>query len=149
MDFTLGCFQPPLKRDVLGLNGLQRSRQARQLLPRFQPSEAFCRFDHAGGRPAQGHACITPSFDVAADAPDGTASCSPLLGIMVALKIEPVVPKCCRDCPRHQRRAGSGQACDRRAAGRLIVGDNPVDATSLGFAPVQDITVSKWEDQRA
>jgi hypothetical protein len=36
-----------------------------------------------------------------------------------------------------------------RPDGTLIVGDNPVDATSLGFAPVQDITASKWEDQRA
>ena len=36
-----------------------------------------------------------------------------------------------------------------RPDGTLIVGDNPVDAASLGFAPVQDITASKWEDQRA
>ena len=36
-----------------------------------------------------------------------------------------------------------------RPDGTLIVGDKPVDTTSLGFAPVQDITPSKWEDQRA
>jgi hypothetical protein len=36
-----------------------------------------------------------------------------------------------------------------RPDGTLIVGDKPVDAASLGFAPVQDITASKWEDQRA
>jgi hypothetical protein len=36
-----------------------------------------------------------------------------------------------------------------RPDGTLVVGDNPVDATSLGFASVQNITVSKWEDQRA
>ena len=35
------------------------------MLPHFQPSEAFCRFDHAGGRPAQGHACITPALVLA------------------------------------------------------------------------------------
>jgi hypothetical protein len=37
----------------------------------FSRLKPFCRFDHAGGRPAQGHARITPAFDVAADAPDG------------------------------------------------------------------------------
>ena len=36
-----------------------------------------------------------------------------------------------------------------RPDGTLIVGDNPVDAASLGFVPVQHIPTSKWEDQRA
>ena len=40
MDFTLGCFRLPLKRDVLGSNGLQRSRSDCDLLVRQRTHSA-------------------------------------------------------------------------------------------------------------
>jgi len=54
------------------LNGCQRSLQDRQLLPRLQSAEALCRFDYARSGPVQGHACVAPSLDVAADPTDRT-----------------------------------------------------------------------------
>jgi hypothetical protein len=45
--------------------------------------------------------------------------------------------------------AAGKHAIGVRPDGTLIVGDNPVDAASLGIAPVQDIAPSKWEDQKA
>jgi hypothetical protein len=52
------------------LDGDECGLQNRQLLPCLQAPEAVGRFNYAGGGPAQSHAGVAPSFDVAANAPD-------------------------------------------------------------------------------
>src|SRR6476620_2388610 len=51
---------------------LKGRTQNRQLLMRLQSSEALVRLDHAGRDPSQGHTSISPAFDVARDAANGT-----------------------------------------------------------------------------
>jgi hypothetical protein len=57
--------------DVLGLVSYQRGSEDRQVLVGFQSTEAFDRFQHAGGRPAQCHRSIAPALHVATDAAHG------------------------------------------------------------------------------
>src|SRR5438093_4447969 len=48
---------------------LQRGPQNRKLLVGLQTAEAFLGLQHCSCRPSQGHSCIAPAFDVAANLP--------------------------------------------------------------------------------
>ena len=58
-----------LVRDEL-LEGVsdKRSPEDRELLVGFQAAEAFSRFHHSSGGPAQRHCSISPSLHIATDA---------------------------------------------------------------------------------
>ena len=47
----------------------QRGPQNRKLLVGLQTAEAFLGLQHCGSSPSQRHACVAPTFDVAADRP--------------------------------------------------------------------------------
>src|ERR1044072_6657481 len=47
----------------------QRGSQNRELLVSLQTAEAFLGLQHCGSSPSQRHACVEPTFDVAADRP--------------------------------------------------------------------------------
>ena len=48
---------------------LQRGLQNRKLLVGLQTAKAFLGLQHCSCRPSQGHSCIAPAFDVAANVP--------------------------------------------------------------------------------
>jgi hypothetical protein len=47
----------------------QLGPQNRELLVGLQTAEALLSLQHGGSSPSQGHPCIAPTFDVAADLP--------------------------------------------------------------------------------
>ena len=60
-----------VRDELLGGVSDKRSPEDRELLVGFQAAEAFSRFHHSSGRPAQRHRSISPSLHIATDATHG------------------------------------------------------------------------------